>query len=178
MLVSEKNQYVSPDQWRLSLPDGWTVLAGVDGKPINTNKPIVFTENASDPDASCLTWMRGDRPVTSQAWLQFSTTTMLSGPIGSKEAQAATLTMFPIAGKVVEANAVRLPDGNKALELFEEITDENGSVTSQGYQLIFSGKTDEPGAMYMQRLVFYAKAEKFKQALPVVRAAARSFEYF
>lgn len=179
MLVSEKkNQFISPDQWRLSLPDGWTVLAPVDGNPLNTNRPIVFCAEASNPDAPCLTWMRADRPATSDAWLQFCTSTMLSGTIGSREAQAAVLTSFPIAGKVVEASAVRLPDGNKAIELIEEITDESGAVTSAGYQLIFSCKTDEPGAMYMQRLVFYSNSENFKQMLPVVRDAARSFEYF
>lgn len=179
MLVSEKkNQFISPDQWRISLPDGWTVLAPLEGKPLNTNQPIVFCAAASNPGAPCLTWMRADRPATSEAWLQFCTSTMLSGTIGSREAEAATLSSFPIAGKVVEANAVRLSDGNKAIELIEEITDESGAVTSQGYQLIFSCKTDEPGAMYMQRLVFYSNAENFKHELAGVRDAARSFEYF
>lgn len=182
MLVTEKkNEYVSPDRWRMVLPQDWSLMGTIDGEPLNTNRPLVFCQPASSSklDPPALTWMRADRPVSSDSWLQFSTTTMLSGPVGSREAEAAVSGTFAIAGKVVEANVVRLPDGNKALELIEEICDtESGAVTSQGYQLIFSVRADEPGPLYMQRLVFYSSVDSFKQLLPEVRAAARSFEYF
>ena len=179
MLVSQiKNEYVSSDKWRISLPEGWSALDSVGGAPLNTNRPLVFCQNKTDADAPGLTWMRADRPISSEAWLQFCTATMLGGPIGSREAEATALTVFPVPGKVVEASAVRLPDGNKALELIEEIADDNGVVTSQGYQLIFSCRSDEPGALFMQRLVFYFKSDGFKQLLPQVKDAARSFEYF
>ncbi len=184
MLVSEKrNEYVSSDRWRIALPSGWAPMGTIEGDPLNTNRPLVFCEQQTadkvDLDPPALTWMRADRPITSEAWLQFSTTTMLSGPVGSREAEAAALSAFPIAGKVIEANVVRLPDGNKALELIEEISDtETGAVTSEGYQLIFSVRSDEPGPLLMQRLVFYFNTEGFKRLLPEVRSAARSFEYF
>lgn len=182
MLVTEpKNQYVSPDRWKISLPSGWAPMGTVEGQPLNTNRPLVFFDQNSDDklDPPAITWMRADRPVSSEAWLQFSTTTMLSGPVGSREAESATLSAFPVAGNVVEANVVRLPDGNKALELIEEMTDtESGAVSTQGYQLIFSVRADEPGPLFMQRLVFYCKPDKFKRLLPLVRESARSFEYF
>jgi hypothetical protein len=180
-VTEKKNEYVSPDRWRISLPEGWGPMGVLSGEPLNTNRPIVFCDNKSTNrlDPPSITWMRADRPITSEAWLQYSTTTMLSGPVGAKEAQAATLAAFPIAGKVIEANVVRLPDGNKALELIEEITDtESGAVSSHGYQLIFSVRNDEPGPVLMQRLVFYSSPVEYKKLLPEVRIAARSFEYF
>lgn len=178
MTVAEKNKYESGLGWSLDLPEGWEPMALSRGEGgLNAGSPPVVFWCLDDPGLS-FTWMRTQRPISSDEWLRYSTATMLVGPVGSREAQRAVQEVCPVLGRAVEAEVVRLSDGNRALELVDEVTDDAGArVVKQGCHLILPVRAGEPGPLFMQRLHFYLDTGRFKSVLPAIRASMRSFRY-
>lgn len=172
-------EFISLQGWGLSLPEGWEpmTLSKSQGETLNGgSSPIVFWSGV-DPTVS-ITWTRSNRPISSSGWTTYCTATMLCGPIGSREAAVSIEDVCPVIGTIIEAEVVRLPDGNKALELIDEVKDDvTGLVIKQGLHLILPMKMTEPGPLYMQRLMFYGEAARFKHLLPQLRKCMRSFNY-
>ena len=164
--------------WQLSLPSGWSVLPKFPGEMKSGAPPLEVFAHPQDPALS-MTWMRSMNPVGLRFWRQFEEATARPGLISPVLAHELIFQVFPLLGRTVTAFVVILPDGSRALELTEEISDTNScSEAMRGYHLLLPVKTTEQGPPYMQQIVFCARLSKFAQEIVEIIRAARSFRYY
>lgn len=173
-----RNGYSSQDGWNLSLPKGWRVLPKV---PIEISQGLDNIEvfaHPNDPSLS-ITWMRSANEIGLRGWQNYSALSRTIGAISASDAKEAVQEIFPLMGTAVTAFVVALSDGQKAIELTEEITPVGGGTESmRGYHLVLPVRSSRPLSPFMQQLAFYARTSKFAQEIVEVIRSARSFGYF
>lgn len=167
-----QDQYTSEFGWVMQPPPGWTPLPVSRGPVVAVHRPVVFSCE-QDSDLS-LTWMVAAHPMKEDVTSRFLSVTTAEEPADAELMEIAP-TIFPVIGKVISCELVRLADGTRAVEVIETYVDEGEKKS--GYQLILPLKDAAGSPGMFQRLCFYASAPKFVEAFPAVRAAARSFHY-
>lgn len=101
------------------------------------------------------------------------------GSIEPEIAQEIMSQMFALIGKVTEAQVISLPDGQRALEIIEEIAPMGSAVEPMlGYHLLLAVRGSASNTPRMQQLAFYARATKFSKEISQITKSARSFRYF
>lgn len=167
-----RDRYMSECGWVMQLPPGWIPLPVSRGPVLAVHWPVVFSCE-QDSDLS-LTWMVAAHPMKEDVTSRFLSATQEEEPADAELMEIAP-TIFPVIGKVISCELVKLADGTRGIEVIETYRDEGEKKS--GYQLILPLRdaADSPGMF--QRLCFYASAPKFVEAFPAVRAAARSFHY-
>lgn len=175
--------FVSPEHgWNISLPSGWKALAKVPFEVSSGLSDVEVFAHTQDPSLS-MTWMRSRNKTSAHVLQRFNQMTTTIGGIPPAEVQELMMQIFPLMGRTASAFAVSLPEGLRALELTEEIHSIACSNESmRGYHLVLPVRNDDsstalPASMYMQQLVFYARASKFAQEIVQIIQSARSFKH-
>ena len=170
--------FVSADHgWNISLPSGWKALPKVPFEITSALSDVEVFAHPHDPSLS-MTWMRSCNRLSDHVWQRFSHMTNTIGGIPPAEVQDLMRQLFPLMGRTASAFAVSLPDGQRALELTEEIRSIGCSNESmRGYHLVLPVRSDKASPVHMQQLVFYARASKFAQEIVQIIQSARSFKH-
>jgi hypothetical protein len=176
-MISADTDFVSEFGWAIALPPNWSRREGTGSDLVlSPSYPVTFISDDIAPNS--LTWMVLGGEVDAEATAEFEMTTMLPRPVDTRAAAALTQKFFSLMGSITNAEAVRLPDGTRALELTESFTDESAAPDRAAYHLIvplFSGGPGDPPAY--QRLCYYSDADQFARTFNVIRAVCRSFQY-
>jgi hypothetical protein len=166
--------YASQYGWMINLPSGWETLPRSEGPVIAMHRPVVFS-SVNNPDLS-LTWMIASHPMNEDAANKFVAATEAASPSQNDLAQIAP-RIFPLIGTIDSCEMVTLPDGNRALEVFETYYEEGSDERNHGYQLMLPLQNSKNYPRVFQRLCFYAPAAMFNANRNAVRESARSFHY-
>lgn len=178
MITVDQSKGFSSDRgWNVCLPMGWKVLPKMAGEISRGLDNVEVFAHPADPALS-ITWMCSGKQIRQRLLERFNQSTAMIGAINPAEAQEIMSQIFPLMGKVVTAFSVVLGDGQRALELTEEIMPFAGSSIEamRGYHLLMPVRTPAAGSpLQMQQLVFYARQSKFSQEIVDVIRSARSF---
>ncbi len=176
--IDPTKNYCSPYGWNMSLPYGWRVLPRDPSELSSSTESIEVFVHPQDPSLS-MTWTRSPRDIGKRLWQQFCLTTLQMGAASTTEVQELMTYIFRLIGSVETAVVITLPDGQRALEITEQIKSfGNVGECMQGYHLICPvRRASQSAPLYMQQLSFYARSSKFKQEIASVMKSARSFQY-
>lgn len=170
--------FISSDHgWDIKLPSGWKALPKVPFEITSALSDVEVFAHPQDPSLS-MTWMRSRNRISDHVRQRFTHMTTTIGGIPAGEVQELMMQIFPLMGRTASAFAVSLPDAQRGLELTEEITSIGCSNESmRGYHLVLPVRSQDAHPLYMQQLVFYARASKFAQEIVQIIQSARSFKY-
>ncbi|MBX9723881.1 MAG: hypothetical protein K2X81_20915, partial [Candidatus Obscuribacterales bacterium] len=144
--------------WNLSLPHGWTVLPKAPSEKWEAFDNIEVFSHPHDPSLS-MTWMRTSTTAGLRVWAHYATSTISMGSIAPEVAQEIMSQVFALIGKVTQAQVISLPDGQRALEITEEIAPMGTAVEPMlGYHLLLPVRGSGTNTPRMQQLAFYARA--------------------
>jgi hypothetical protein len=175
-LTKPSNIFQSEFGWAMTLVDGWKRMEGSGRGMVPSHSfPIVFS--GPDNAQGTLTWMIVADPIDRLIADRFLTMTLAAGPLDLEVSRTIAEPIFPILGKLIDAQVIKLSDGHMGLELVERIVSADGVTQKCGYQFIVPlyGALNEP--ITFQRLCYYAPEQAFEQTLPDIKQMARSFHY-
>lgn len=175
-MQSTDKTYKSEFGWMMQLPENWKRLAR---RNPDDRTPFAIFSTPEDWSLS-LTWMIDRVTATDEALTAFDTATMLTGSISAEDGGSAARQIFPALGEVIRANAILLPDGQKALEIIEVIpaTDASGQDRIS-YSLILPRRQrgEYRNRVHFQKLSFTSSRDVFHKRFAEVSRIARSFQY-
>ena len=174
--VDQSIGFSSERGWNVCLPLGWKVLPKAAGEVSFGLDNVEVFAHPADPALS-ICWICSPKQISQRLWQHFCQATMMIGSINPAQAQEIMSQAFPLMGKVVTAFSVVLGDGQRAIELTEEIVPfASSSIEAmRGYHLLMPVKSKETSPLHMQQLVFYARQSKFSEEIVDVIKSARSF---
>ncbi len=136
--IQPERGFSSENGWNICLPLGWKVLAKHPSEIDFALDNIEVFAHPNDPSLS-ITWMRSVNSVSNDYLDIYKRITAITGSIPPAQAQEVISPVFPLIGRVVTAFAVKLADGNTALELTEEIKPTGTNTQAmRGYHLLIA----------------------------------------
>jgi len=170
------DSYKSEFGWSITLPETWKRLTR---RNPDDRTPVAVFSTPQDWSLA-LTWMIDKNQSDDETLTAFDTATMIPGRLQIEEGIEVAQKLFPRLGEVVRVTSIKLPDGKRALEIFEIILSKDESkVEKVSYSLVLPRRKrgEYRNKVHLQRLSFVAPPQTFHERIHEIARTARSFHY-